>query len=319
VVNYDLPWAIIRLIQRAGRVDRIGQQSASIYCYSFLPADGVERLLRLRERVRARLKANAEVVGTDEAFFEDDAGDSAFIDLYNEKAGILDGEADTEVDLASQAYQIWKNATNANPRLKGIIEKLPNVVFSTRAHQGTLTAPEGVLVYMRTADGNDSLAWVNRKGESVTQSQLTILRAAACDIETKPISRPPAQHDLVKLGVEHIIAEETRGSGGQLGSPSGARRRTYERLKQYAESARHTLFPPPPELDKAIEEIYRYPLQESARDTLNRQMRSGISDEQLAQLVIDLRDDDRLCHIQEETEEQEPQIICSLGLFEAGM
>jgi DNA replication protein DnaC len=318
VVNYDLPWAIIRLIQRAGRVDRIGQQSDSIYCYSFLPADGVERLLRLRERVRARLKANAEVVGTDEAFFEDDTGGSAFIDLYNEKAGILDGEADTEVDLASQAYQIWKNATDANPRLKGIIEKLPNVVFSTRTHQGTLTAPEGVLVYMRTADGNDSLAWVNRKGENVTQSQLTILRAAACDIETKPIPRPPEQHDLVKLGVEHIIAEETRGSGGQLGSPSGARRRTYERLKQYAESARHTLFPPPPELDKAIEEIYRYPLQESARDTLNRQMRSGISDEQLAQLVIDLRDDNRLCHIQEETEEQEPQIICSLGLFEAG-
>jgi hypothetical protein len=316
VVNYDLPWAIIRLIQRAGRVDRIGQQSASIYCYSFLPADGVERLLRLRERVRARLKANAEVVGTDEAFFEDDTSNNAFIDLYNEKAGILDGEADTEVDLASQAYQIWKNATDANPKLKGIIEKLPNVAFSTCAHQGTFTAPEGVLVYMRTAEGNDALAWVNRKGESVTQSQLAILRAAACDIETKPIPRPPEQHDLVKLGVEHIIAEETRGSGGQLGSPSGARRRTYERLKQYALPARHTLFPPPPELDKAIEEIYRYPLQESARDTLNRQMRSGISDEQLAQLVVDLRDNDRLCHVQGETEEREPQIICSLGLFE---
>jgi len=72
VVNYDLPWAIIRLIQRAGHVDRIGQQADTIYCYSFLPAEGVERLIRLRERVLQRLQQNAEVVGTDEAFFEDE-------------------------------------------------------------------------------------------------------------------------------------------------------------------------------------------------------------------------------------------------------
>jgi superfamily II DNA or RNA helicase len=315
VVNYDLPWAIIRLIQRAGRVDRIGQQSDSIYCYSFLPADGVERLIRLRERVRQRLQENAEVVGTDEAFFEDDANDKPLVDLYNEKAGILDGESDTEVDLASQAYQIWKNATDANPRLKQTIEKMPNVVFSTRAHQGTVAAPEGVLVYMRTAEGNDSLAWINRKGESVTQSQLAILRAAACDITTQPIARPSDQHDLVKRGVEHIISEETYGSSGQLGSPSGARLRTYERLKQFADSTQHTLFPPSPELLKAIDDIYRYPLRESAKDTLNRQIRSGIAVDELARLVVRLREEDRLCLIQEEKEPQEPQIICSLGLF----
>src|SRR5262249_32909495 len=56
VVNYDLPWAIIRLIQRAGRVDRIGQQSDRILCYSFLPADGVERIIQLRSRVLRRLQ-----------------------------------------------------------------------------------------------------------------------------------------------------------------------------------------------------------------------------------------------------------------------
>jgi PAS domain-containing protein len=50
VVNFDLPWAIIRLIQRAGRVDRIGQKAEEILCYSFVPADGVERLIRLRSR-----------------------------------------------------------------------------------------------------------------------------------------------------------------------------------------------------------------------------------------------------------------------------
>src|SRR5205085_6207794 len=97
VVNFDLPWAIIRLIQRAGRVDRIGQRAEKILCYSFLPADGVENLIRLRARVRQRLHENAEVVGTDEAFFEDEKERKKLLDLYNEKAGILDGDADTEV------------------------------------------------------------------------------------------------------------------------------------------------------------------------------------------------------------------------------
>jgi superfamily II DNA or RNA helicase len=101
VVNYDLPWAIIRLIQRAGRVDRIGQKADTILCYSFLPADGVERIIRLRARVRQRLRENAEVVGTDEAFFEDDRHDQAVRDLFTEKAGILDGDDETDVDLGS--------------------------------------------------------------------------------------------------------------------------------------------------------------------------------------------------------------------------
>src|SRR5207244_9405100 len=109
VLNFDLPWAIIRLIQRAGRVDRIGQKADRILCYSFLPADGVERIIRLRGRVRQRLRQNAEVVGTDEAFFEDD-DDRPIIDLYNERETVLDGDDDREVDLASRAYQIWRDA-----------------------------------------------------------------------------------------------------------------------------------------------------------------------------------------------------------------
>lgn len=171
VVNYDLPWAIIRLIQRAGRVDRIGQHAEKILCYSFLPAEGVDRIIRLRSRVRQRLRENAEVVGTDEAFFEDDRNDHTVLDLYNENAGILDGEADTEVDLASYAYQIWKNATEKDKELLKVIPEMPAVVYSTKAYRPTENAPEGVLVYLRTAEGNDALAWIDRNGKSVTESQ----------------------------------------------------------------------------------------------------------------------------------------------------
>ena len=162
VVNFDLPWAIIRLIQRAGRVDRIGQKADEIRCHTFLPAEGVERIIRLRARVRQRLQENAEVVGTDESFFEDDRDDQVVRDLFTEKAGILDGDADTEVDLGSFAYQIWKNATDRDPSLLKTIPDLPNVVLSTKPHIASKSQPEGVLAYVRTADGNDALAWMDR-------------------------------------------------------------------------------------------------------------------------------------------------------------
>jgi superfamily II DNA/RNA helicase len=312
VVNYDLPWAIIRLIQRVGRVDRIGQHSENILCYSFLPADGVERILRLRSRVRQRLKENAEVVGTDEQFFEDDRDDQRVLNLYHEKAGILDEEDDAEVDLASYAYQIWKNAITQNPELQKIIPEIPPVVYSTKKVVVSEKKPEGVLVYMRTAEDNDALAWVSKNGESVTESQLAILKMAECPADSDAVQRLDEHHALVEKAVR-MIAEEEKTTGGQLGRPSGARFRTYERLKRYAEMVRGTLFETD-ELIKSIDEIYRYPLKQSATDTLNRQLRSGISDEALAQLVIALRGEGRLCQIHEEDEEVDPRIICSMGL-----
>ncbi len=318
IVNFDLPWAIIRLVQRAGRVDRIGQQAAAILCYSFLPADGVENLIRLRSRVRQRLRENAEVVGTDEAFFEDEKEKKKLLDLYHEKAGILDDDDDDrEVDLASYAYQIWQNAINRDPDLKNTIPELPALVFATRPYQPRAGKPPGVLAYVRTAEGNDALAWVDNDGKSVTESQFEILRAAECAPETPALPRMEQHHRLVRKGVEKIVAEE-KTVGGQLGRPSGARFRTYERLKRYAAAVQGTLFDTP-QLARALEDLYRFPLRQSATDTLNRQLRAGIPDDKLADLVLALRDDDRLCLIHEEDQTREPQIICSMGLCESNL
>jgi len=317
IINYDLPWAIIRLIQRAGRVDRIGQKSDTILCYSFVPADGVERLIRLRARVRQRLIENAEVVGSDETFFDDEGSDQRIRDLYTEKNGILDDD-DTEVDLASYAYQIWKNATDADPTLVAKIEAMPNVVYATKAHESKPSAPKGVLVYMRTAQDNDALAWVDEAGQSVTQSQHTILKAAACSADSPALPRIECHHSLTQKGLAHILEEE-KTFGGTLGRPSGARFKSYERLKRYRESLGDTrnLFITDEfirRVERAQEEIYRYTLCQSATDTLNRQIKAGVSDPQFAELVLALREDGRLCIIDDSQDDREPRLICSLGL-----
>ncbi len=317
IVNYDLPWAIIRLIQRAGRVDRIGQKSDRILCYSFLPADGVERIIQLRAKVQNRLRQNAEVVGTDEAFFDDDKNNKAVTDLYHEKAGLLDGEEDSEIDLASYAYQIWKNATDADPTLKKTIPDMPNVVYSSRHRDAEADGKSGVLVYLKTPAGADALAWVDGKGTRVTDSQYRILKAAECDPATPGVSRLPNHHDLVERAVKGL-AEEEKTIGGGLGRPSGARFRTYERLKRYADQVKGTLFDSQI-LQRTMEDVYKYPLRESASENLNRQMKTGADDDTIVRLAMTLREEGRLSVIHEDGDEvSETQIICSLGLVDGG-
>ena len=69
IVNYDLPWAVVRMVQRAGRVDRIGQTADEVVVASMLPPGGVEEVIGNHRRIRERLDANAVVFGGGERFF----------------------------------------------------------------------------------------------------------------------------------------------------------------------------------------------------------------------------------------------------------
>ncbi len=311
VLNYDLPWAIIRLIQRAGRVDRIGQKSEKIICYSFLPEEGLENIIRLRGRLTRRISENAEVVGADETFFD---GDPINIkDMYNEKSGILDEGDEGEVDLASYAWQIWKNATDADRTLLKTIPELANSIYGTKSLPELSADKQGVIVYSRTAEDNDFLVWLNDQGDVITQSQKIILDAAACSHDTPALHRLEQHHGLVAKGLD-LIKDSESSATGTLGKKSSVRYRVFMHLDRYIKANEGTLFVTS-ELKRAVDDIFKYPLKELARDTIGRQLKSGVSDEGLADLVISLRDDDKLCIVEEEEfHNREPQIICSMGL-----
>jgi len=311
VVNYDLPWAIVRLIQRAGRVDRIGQQHDTILVYVFEPAEGVEHIIRLRARLSQRLQENQEVVGTDESFFGEHAVDK-LRDLYTEKAGVLDEDEDQDVDLASIALQVWNSAPEEARRRA---ERLPPVVYATRPHTPAPDDPAGVLAYLRFPDGVDALVRVDEEGEVVSQSMTAILRTAACEPDTPALPRRPDHHDLTAQAVERAVTEVAH-LGGQLGSLRSTRRKVYERLKSYRDALKQA-GQDTSELDRPFDALYRFPLTRPARDALTRQLRLGITDPSLAQMVIELYNDERLVRIAEEVEAPEPVIVCSMGLRSA--
>ena len=310
VVNYDLPWAIIRLIQRAGRVDRIGQKSDKIQCYSFFPADGIDKIIRLRKRLNDRINENAKVVGSDEVFFE--GNEQNIKDLYNEKNGILDEEEDGDVDLASQAYQIWMNAIKQNKYLEKIIPNLSNVIYSSKANCFN-AKDEGVITYAKTKDGNDMLTWMRKDKTIVTQSQKTILDSMACEPDEPAVPCLDDHHKIVANSVK-LIKDSPYKASGILGSRFSTKYQLYTQLYNYWKENEGTLFIPE-NLKSAIDDIYNYTLKEKARDTLSLLIRHGESIERIIELVIEYKDnDDLVIKKDEDLSTKGPSIICSMGL-----
>ena len=311
IVNFDLPWAIIRLIQRAGRVDRIGQEANEIYCYSFFPADGVEEIIRLRSRLNARINENAHIVGSDEVFFE--GNEMNLRDMFNEKSGSLDDEDDNDVDLSSQAYQIWKNATDADPKLKTVIPALSNVVYSTKRTENE--QPGGVITYAKTYNDFDVLTWLDADGNVVSQSQKRILNALACNADTPALPSYANHHELVAKAVE-AIGNETTTVGGILGNRFSTRYRIITLLESYYKNPPSLFFSQENKdmLKLAIDDIYNYPLLEGAKFTLGRMLRTNTSDE-IVEYVLEMRKNMTLCRIDEDRNiHKDPVIICSMGL-----
>ncbi len=313
IVNYDLPWAIIRLIQRAGRVDRIDQSSEQIYCYSFFPADQVEDIIRLRARLNARINENAGIVGSDEVFFE--GNEQNLRDMYNEKSGSLDeDEDDMDVDLGSQAFQIWKNATDANPELKRIIPEIPNIAYSTKKTSSAIE--DGVITYARTYNDFDVLTWYNSKGEIVSQSQKRILQAMSCSLN-EPRLEPQDNHlELVEKAIKGIKNENTN-VGGILGSRFSTKRKIYDLLNHYYEQPFNLFYTQEKKelLKFAIDQIYNYPLLDNSKFILGRMMRTGSTHDDIVDTVIEMYENANLCRIDEDkTKHKDPTIICSMGL-----
>lgn len=311
ITNFDLPWAIIRLIQRAGRVDRIGQEAEQIYCYSFFPADGVEKIINLRGRLNDRINENANIVGSDEIFFE--GNEQNLRDMFNEKSGSLDDDDDSDVDLSSQAYQIWKNATDANPRLKEIIPSLSNVIYATKPTEDAMQ--NGVITYAKTHNDFDVLTWLDANGNIISQSQKRILNAMSCNANTANVEPHENHHELVAKTIE-AINNETTSIGGILGNRFSTRYRISNLLERYYQNPPTLFFSQENKdlLKLAIDDIYNYPLLESAKFTLGRMLRNSNSDE-IVECVLEMRKIFSLCRIDEDkSKRKEPSIICSMGL-----
>lgn len=72
LINYDLHWNPVRLVQRIGRLDRIGSPHPTIHVYNFFPEEGLEELLGLVQRIQAKVSTIQKTVGLDVSILGED-------------------------------------------------------------------------------------------------------------------------------------------------------------------------------------------------------------------------------------------------------
>lgn len=108
LINYDLHWNPVRMIQRAGRIDRLGTNFERLFIYNCFPEDGLEDLLGLVARLQDRIATIDREVGLDASVLGEAISDRSIEELRRlkeaetdeEKAAIL-AELEQTADLSS--------------------------------------------------------------------------------------------------------------------------------------------------------------------------------------------------------------------------
>lgn len=300
VINYDLPWAIIRLIQRAGRVDRIGQESQEVLIYSFLPDDNVNNVLDLRQRIRRRLTEAAKVFGSDEDFFGTPEEVSTIEGLYTGNLADVEG-AEGEVDAASFAFQVWQKAERETPELARKASDMPDLVSAARK-RSTPEQETGVMTYVRTKRGFDGFGIAGDDGQERLLTALEALRLLACSPGVKGEPLAADHFERVKSLAQGKLAQPQLVAG-RLGR---IRERIHKRLV-------NSFLAADPEVERALDALFERPLTSDAEDALRKALRNQDNDN-LAALVAFLHREGTLV-VPLDVNNDPLRVVCSMGVL----
>ena len=127
VINYDFHWNPVRLIQRVGRIDRIGSKHETVDIVNFLPTTEVEAHLGLRERVSNKISTIRRIIGHDQTILEptEKIDEEAVIDIYAGVEDVLDTDSEGILDMIQTTAEMDAEAIQNDEELRRKIAELP--------------------------------------------------------------------------------------------------------------------------------------------------------------------------------------------------
>lgn len=122
IINYDLPWNPTRIMQRVGRINRVGTAFERIYVFNFFPTSQASKQLPLTDRILEKLQAFHDTLGEDYKFLSEDENPSPQ-KLFQDLSQNMDEEQEASPEL--QYLAIIREVRDNNSQLFNKIKQLP--------------------------------------------------------------------------------------------------------------------------------------------------------------------------------------------------
>ena len=217
LINYDLPWNPTRVLQRAGRINRLGTKHLQIFIYNFFPTTHSDEYLGLEANITRKIQMYHSILGEDAKYLSDgeEIGSQELFDTLNNKK-VYTGE-DQEGDSELKYLEMMRRIRDEQPDLFEKIKLLPKKARSGYRKAGVESSQ--LVTFFRL--GKLKKFYQNRRGKP---EEITFFDAAnllECQPETYREKIPSDYYQLLETNKAQFSrdtaqdAEIEKGIGGR--------------------------------------------------------------------------------------------------------
>ena len=185
VINYDFHWNPVRLIQRVGRIDRIGSEHETIEIFNFLPTAKIEEKLSLKERVSNKIETIQKIIGIDQKILEatEDVDKKGVLEIYDPQGddSVLEPKLRGVLDMPETESEKRAAEIRNDDDQRAYFENLP---FGIRGRAGSdkliiACEAEDVLVRKGNRSSAEELLSPLRRHYEVTSGEVKVISASS--------------------------------------------------------------------------------------------------------------------------------------------
>lgn len=201
IVNYDTPWNSTRLMQRIGRVNRIGSVAPKVFIYNFYPTAKVNNDIELEKRAIMKLQAFHSALGEDSEIYSPDEETQSF--------GLFDQDVDEQKDEKLAFLMELRKFKAESPQEYRRIKNMP---IRARVGRNRKILDKSTICFMRN-HRRDAFYWIKKDNTIEELSFVETAHEFKTDPPEKSIELPDFHHKQVQLAhkdfEEKIMADIT--------------------------------------------------------------------------------------------------------------